>query len=218
MAGKFAESILDSMVDGNGHCGEKGLSEKQFTILAACLESSDCEYAGCWEGDFKTIDFWRRGLEGNIGKYHVVLSHVAHFHDRYSVVSIDPRPEEEVEEERRLEALADFSRSEWQHSPKDRVELDLTLVREYSYDRPAYAYGTETAYIYTFADDNGNCYVWKTTGILRIESMDQDGVWETEIAKVGDRVSMRATIKEHSEYRGTRQTVITRPKVKGLRR
>lgn len=29
----FAEKIIDSMVDENDHCGERGLSEKQFDIL-----------------------------------------------------------------------------------------------------------------------------------------------------------------------------------------
>ena len=33
----FAEQILDSMVDEDGHCGERGLSPKQFAILSERL-------------------------------------------------------------------------------------------------------------------------------------------------------------------------------------
>lgn len=33
---------------------------------------------------------------------------------------------------------------------------------------------------------------------------------------MGDVVEMRTTVKEHSEYRGTKQTVITRPKITAI--
>jgi hypothetical protein len=41
---------------------------------------------------------------------------------------------------------------------------------------------------------------------------DEDGD-EWVDAEIGSTVTMRATVKDHSEYKGTKQTVITRPKV-----
>lgn len=37
----FAEQILDSMVDESGHCGERGLSPKQFTVLTERLREGE---------------------------------------------------------------------------------------------------------------------------------------------------------------------------------
>ena len=61
----FAEQILDSMVDEDGHCGERGLSPKQFAILSERL----CE------GGTKNVE--------------VHLNEFYHFNPRYTVVSID---------------------------------------------------------------------------------------------------------------------------------
>ena len=164
MSIKFAESIIESMVDENGHCGERGLSYKQFNCLSRYLVEGEWQHVGGWVGtkggrkNFYSCDF-----EGNIGKYHVVLNLYAHFNDRHTVREISLRPVEEVEAENRLRELAKFENSEWCFEPKKRVNIDLTLVRVNSYDRPAYSgYGFETVYIYTFADENGNCFVWKT--------------------------------------------------------
>lgn len=208
----FAEGILDSMVDENGHCGERGLSKKQFNVLSKTLEPTEWRYESEWEGDFSTVEFYSRDWEGDVGKYHVVLNEFRHFNDRFSVVSIDLRPSDEVEADRRLQELAKFAHSEWMYEPKDRVDLSLVLVREYRYVRMAYSYGTESASIYTLADDDGNCFVWKSAKVLEwVKS--KEGVWDYEVAEPGDRITMRATIKAHGEWNGIKQTVILRPKV-----
>lgn len=53
--------------------------------------------------------------------------------------------------------------------------------------------------VYTFEDSSHNLLVWKTGKGLGIE--------------VGDYVTISGTVKEHKEYRGDRQTVLTRCKV-----
>jgi len=53
--------------------------------------------------------------------------------------------------------------------------------------------------IYTFEDSSHNRLVWKTGA-----GLDAD---------IGDYVSIKATVKEHSEYQGEKQTVLTRCKV-----
>lgn len=52
--------------------------------------------------------------------------------------------------------------------------------------------------------------MWKTKNAI---SVYDDTTGEYVDAEVGDIVTMKATIKEHSEYKGTKQTVITRPKI-----
>jgi len=60
-------------------------------------------------------------------------------------------------------------------------------------------YGEDTVYIYSFVDSKGNVLVWKTTKGLSIED--------------GDKVIITGTIKEHSEYKGVKQTVLQRCKI-----
>lgn len=56
------------------------------------------------------------------------------------------------------------------------------------------AYGT--TYIYFFFDEIGNQLIWKTGNGVRMEK--------------GNKVNLKATIKEHGEYRDIKQTVLTR--------
>ena len=56
--------------------------------------------------------------------------------------------------------------------------------------------------IYEFKDEEGHIFIWKTS----VDVETNDGVFEGTI---------RATIKEHNEYNGMKQTVITRAKVVG---
>lgn len=223
MSKKFAEQIIDSMVDENGHCGERGLSAKQFDILSECIEQTDEYDCGGWEGDFSHVYFWARGYEGNIGKYHVVLNEYKHFNFRYTVKSIDLRDADEyqaeLEAEAKLKAMRDFSGSEWVSEPKKRIDLSLTLVNEYEYEGYTYSYyDSATSYIYTLRDDDGNCIVWKTKNPLAMWVEDESGHDECVEAEIGDTIQMKATIKEHGEYKGTKQTVVTRPKITEIRK
>lgn len=209
MSIKFAEQILDSMVDANGNCGERGISAKQYGVLRPYLrEVSDRQPVGGWEGDHAHIEFYEWKEAGYIGKYHVVLTVTQHHNMRYVVSSITQW----------IDELPNFEGSEWQGEPKERKDLELTLVRVNSYERPAYTYGYEWVDIYTFADAHGNCYVWKTTSVLKQDYEDEDGFIESTYADPGDKVIVRATVKEHSEWKGIKQTVITRPKVMEIRK
>lgn len=218
MSTAYAEKIIDSMVDENGHCDERGMSEKQFDIIIDAMTDfveGEEQYRGCWEGNYKTLYFTGTDYTGNVGKYRVTLNKHWNFSYGFNVVSIDLRdPEEyeaELEAERKLRELRDFSNSEWVAEPKKRLDLDLTLVNVYEYEGYSYSYyDSGTSYIYTFRDESGNCIVWKTKNIIDCYDEERD---EWVLAEVGSKVTMRATVKEHSEYKGTKQTVITRPKV-----
>lgn len=92
-----------------------------------------------------------------------------------------------------------------------RVSVEVVLVNDYSYVDYAYSYYGTTHYIYTMKDSEGNVYVWKTTSALIIYSQDGDMDNVTCIRK-GDTMIISGTVKEHSEYKGEKQTVLTRCK------
>lgn len=77
----------------------------------------------------------------------------------------------------------------------DKLNLDLTLKKSFNFES---TFGTQ--YIHKFVDTDGNIFVWKTSNSLY------------EIKEL-DTCSMLGTVKEHSEYNGEKQTVMTRCKV-----
>ena len=77
------------------------------------------------------------------------------------------------------------------------VDTQVTLVGEHSFETNFSFYG-ETKYIYKFADAQGNTIVWKT------------GYQDFE---VGKSYKIKGKVKELSEYKGDKQTVLTRCKV-----
>lgn len=92
----------------------------------------------------------------------------------------------------------------------DKITATVTLKGIYEYET-RFAYTTTTHYIYNMQDADGNVIVWKTTTIMGIETGDSD-YWYS--IKRGDVIEITGRVKEHSEYKGTEQTVIQRAKCK----
>jgi len=84
--------------------------------------------------------------------------------------------------------------SEYVGTVGERKDFVLTFVREAYFDSE---FGV--TYVYTFKDENGNIFVWKTSNILNLKENEQ--------------VTIKGTIKAHNEYKHVKQTVITRCKV-----
>lgn len=108
-----------------------------------------------------------------------------------------------------------------------RVELKVTMTGIYSYERPAYGYGTETAYIYKMTDDDNKVYVWKTTKFwceaIPVADDAKNGYhlidakgkkWTSEKINKGDVLIITAGVKGETEYNGEAQTELTRVKLK----
>jgi len=74
-----------------------------------------------------------------------------------------------------------------------RIIIDGTVENTVSFDG---FYGT--TYMTVIKDTDGNVYVYKGS---------------RRIAKKGETVNLKATVKDHSEYNGVKQTVINRPKI-----
>lgn len=75
-----------------------------------------------------------------------------------------------------------------------KIELEATFKKTRWYDTQ---FGT--TWIYTFEDEEGNCLVWKTSSSIGAEE--------------GDKVRIKGTVKDHDEYNGVKQTVLTRCKI-----
>lgn len=86
---------------------------------------------------------------------------------------------------------AERQKSEYVGQVKDKLNLTVQLVASPSYDS---AYGT--CYIYIMKDESGNIFVWKTNKYVKYE--------------IGSILNVKGTVKEHSEYRDEKQTVLTR--------
>lgn len=80
----------------------------------------------------------------------------------------------------------------------ERVVLPVTVDRIASYDREAFGgfnRSMETVWIVTMRDDAGNAIISKTPRFH---------------PEKGEKFTLRATVKEHNDYRGEKQTVVQR--------
>lgn len=100
----------------------------------------------------------------------------------------------------------------------DRITADVKMVSIFEYKDYKFSYYGATRYIYTMRDDAGNVLVYKSGAYLAIKTGDKDR-WgnpvETGIRR-GDKISISGMVKDHSEYKGTKQTVLQRVRVKAL--
>lgn len=107
--------------------------------------------------------------------------------DKSQEYSIVWKSKSEVEAQKEYEP----STSEWVG------EIGERIVKVFNFDKLAWT-GTGVAgkasHLYLMSDEDGNVYKWSTSCYY-----DE-----------GDELKMRATIKDHSEYRGVKQTVLTR--------
>lgn len=94
------------------------------------------------------------------------------------------------------------SASEYVGKVGDKLKFKARFLHSAWYEVKSFAgYGKETMYIHNFEDESGNVFVWKTgNGLGGIEQ--------------GAEVEVAGAVKEHSEYDGIKQTVLTRCRVK----
>lgn len=89
--------------------------------------------------------------------------------------------------------------SEYVGNIGDKVNADVEFVSAYTYDTH-YSYYGGTSTIFKFKDKNGNIFIWNTSSYPNIEN--------------GKSYSITAIVKDHKEYKGEKETVLTRCKVK----
>ena len=86
--------------------------------------------------------------------------------------------------------LYETSSSEYVGTVGERLELDLTVDSAIELDS---SYGRTTMHV--MSDVNGNCFVWTTT---------------SKHWSAGTHKRIRGTVKQHKEYKGTKQTILSR--------
>lgn len=102
--------------------------------------------------------------------------------------------------ERAERDLAAASVSSYFGNVGDRVTVDVTVERTGQFEVAAFGYAgrrghTNTMFIVTMTDGKGHYFVSKSTSFN---------------ATKGDTFTMTGTIKKHEEYKGMKQTVVTR--------
>ena len=111
---------------------------------------------------------------------------------------LEREAERKLREERRLKELAEGKNSKWVGEIGQRITANLVSARcVTSWDSCYDGWNTTTTYLYRFVDDNGNILMWKTSKVI-----------DTEKVK-----GIIGTVKEHSEFREAKQTVLTRCKI-----
>jgi hypothetical protein len=203
MSIEFAEQLIESILekgDVEGRC----LSTKQYQAIKDYL-ADETEHKHVGGSSTYNCDYYKWEESGVIGKYDVEIEVFSHFHCRYTIKKIA----------KWIDALPDFDKSEYQGEAKKRSEYELTYIRTNRWLQDSYCgYGKDWVYLHTFADAEGNCYIWKTGSPLGMYvDKEQDGWLDWIPATHGDKIQLKATVKDHKEYKGIKQTVLTRCKV-----
>ena len=87
--------------------------------------------------------------------------------------------------------------SQYVGAPGERISASVTVERSTSFERPKFGadWKSETVWVTTMRTADGNALVAKTP---------------TFCPEVGALLAIKATVKEHTEYRGEQQTVVQR--------
>lgn len=102
-----------------------------------------------------------------------------------------------------------------------RIEVPVTVKRVGSFERTPFRtygrYDTETVWVLTFVDADGNQIIVKSPGALYdllgvSVAFDDDERGAKLRALEGTPLTLRGTVKEHGEYKGVKQTIVQRAK------
>lgn len=146
------------------------------------------DYKLGWHIDHKVENY--QILEFNIMPYLVRDMFNGYDFDRNFVSNFDMEAMKKAE----YKKLNNIKSSEFIGSLNDKIELTVTLKFWVNFES---IYGTQT--LYSFLDEDNNIITWKTSKWLDLEK--------------DTKVSLKGTIKDHSEYKGEKQTILTRCKV-----
>ena len=157
----------------------------------------------------------------NLAKHEAKLAKKREQREREEAEREAKRQEEEARREAERQAWIEANRGQFIGEVGQKIEVDVTLVRRFSYERPCFnaPWATEVITGYVFKTDDGNTLVWKTTGDLSKKEYcenghfcDNKGQYEPIIPDDGDRLTIRGTIKAHEEYNDVNQTILNRVK------
>lgn len=93
-----------------------------------------------------------------------------------------------------------------------KIEVEVIYKKRFSYTT-TFGYRYIDRNVFKMEDAEGNCIVWNTTSWIEDKKFVDDNGMCKNIPE-GSRLLVTATVKEHSEYKGTQQTLLNRPKFK----
>ena len=126
----------------------------------------------------------------------------------YAFVGAKKAHDKELEKLAREKMYKDSCKDEWFGNVGDKFEKELMFERIIGFEG-YYGY----TYFVFFRDEEGRVYKWSTgKGTYQCwhKTNGRDAYLEYE---VGKKYLIKGSVKEHSEYKGVKQTVITRCKV-----
>lgn len=93
--------------------------------------------------------------------------------------------------------------SEYVGEVGQKITVDVKVIKKTGYDSK---FGWTN--VYKFADDDGNIFVWQTSS-----GLDKSKGDEYIPVQEGEDIRIMGTIKDHKEYKGEKETVLTRVKL-----
>lgn len=157
----------------------------------------------------------------NLAKHEAKLAKKREQWEREEAEREAKRQEEEARREAERKAWIEANRGQFIGEIDQKIEIEVTLDRTFSYERPCFnaPWRTEVITGYVFKTDDGNTLVWKTTGDLSKKEYcenghlcDNKGRYDPIVPEDGDRLTIRGTIKDHEEYNDVNQTILNRVK------
>lgn len=120
--------------------------------------------------------------------------------------------------------MAEIKASEYQGEVGKKITVKIVSHRSVSY-KSTYGWRTTTKHIHIMKDADGNTYTWNTENSLGYDvetdnrhhyyMTDSKGrYWDWHIIENDEEFIITGTVKEHKEYDGVKQTVLTRCKIK----
>ena len=95
----------------------------------------------------------------------------------------------------------------------DRITIKVASLRCLWSNTIEIAWHTYVStFLYEIKDEEGHTFIWKSSNNLEIKHQQEYEYMDNEFIHVKP-TEIVATVKEHSEYKGTKQTVLTRGKV-----
>lgn len=177
-------------------CGGKGGSEAWKFTGWTCYE---CGGSGVVEVEWKE---YTPEHEAKLAKARAKrqAKRMAEIEARQAEYEEKKRVEEEERKAREEEIKAQKAISQYVGEVGEKIEVQVTYVGSPHWTAHI-GWMTQTMYAHNFKDDDGNVMVWKT------------GTYPEALSEDGKRILLKGTVKEHSEYKDEKQTVLTRCKV-----
>lgn len=123
--------------------------------------------------------------------------------------------EEQLEAERKAREAEEEARkalSQFVGTVGDKMDEVLLFDHTAWWTQPSFrGYGETVMYLHCFRDEAGNLLTWRTQKDLHWVVDEERDIWATP--EKGDKLHVKGTIKEHHEYKGEKQTALTRCKV-----